>query len=128
MFVVNVREGPTPWHYTLNPRFNNFGEGVLFQFFDQLLDALKYFGLYRFALRVGTDPVRTALAIHQYSEIDWTKIALQDGFVSYDCDSGEVYNLADEVVPAGKRGRGTSVASRYVTLTAIPVVYRDGVL
>lgn len=64
MFVVNARDGQTAWYYTLNPRLDRLSDGVLFRLTGKIVDAHKYFGLYRFALRVGTDPVRTALEIY----------------------------------------------------------------
>lgn len=53
---------------------------MLFRLSKKIVDALKHFGLNRFALRIGTDPVRTAMAIHRFSEVDWTKTKLEDGF------------------------------------------------
>lgn len=70
---------------------------------------------------------RTALAIHRYSKVNWTKTALEDGFLSFDFESGRVFYLEDEVVTADKCARGTSVTSTSFHIPAIPVLYRDGV-
>lgn len=53
----------------------------------------KYFRFYWFTLRIITALVRTALAIHQFSEVDWTKTALNDVFVSYHFEAGEMIEL-----------------------------------
>lgn len=63
---------------------------LLFWLPVKILDALRYFGLYKFACRMGTDPVLTALAFHRCGEVDWSKTAVRDGFVAYDFPTGEV--------------------------------------
>lgn len=59
--VVVARERSTTRYFRLNPRLNNLSESVMFWLFDKISDTLKYFSLYQFALRMGTDPVRKAL-------------------------------------------------------------------
>lgn len=127
IFVVNVRDGFTPQYYTLNPRFDNLSADVLFRLFDIILDARKYFRLYRLVLGMDTDQVETALKIHQCSEIDWTKVALKDGFLSYEIKNSEVFDLKEEAVTAGRRARGVSVTSTSVNPPAIPVVHQNEV-
>lgn len=70
--------------------------------------ALKYFGMYRFTLRMGDDPLWTALVIQRCSEVEWTKMALDDGFVSYDFESAILLELEEEVEAASKRARGVA--------------------
>lgn len=97
----------------------------MFWLSHKTLEALKYFGPYRLAFLTGPDLVRTFLVIHPCSKIDWTKTALQHGFVSYGLENGEVFDFEKEAVPGGKHPRGASVTSMSVNLIAIPVVYRD---
>lgn len=49
-----------------------------------------YFGLYKFALRMGTDLVLKALAFNAYMAVDWRKIATNNDFLRYDFGKGEV--------------------------------------
>lgn len=56
MFVVGARDGVCPSHYILKPRFDGLNASILFCLLDKILDALKLSGLYKFALRMGTDP------------------------------------------------------------------------
>lgn len=43
---------------------------------NKVLDALKYFAMYNFALGIGTDPFLTALATQQCAKMDWKKTDL----------------------------------------------------
>lgn len=70
VFVVSAREGACPSYYALNHRFDNVSCSIHFRLPDKSLDTLKYFGLYRFALRMGTDPVETAVVFHRCGEVD----------------------------------------------------------
>lgn len=83
---------------------------MLFRLSEKIADALRYFGPYRSVLRIGTDSVWTALTIHQCSEVDCTGTALDDGFVSYYFEIGEIFNLEEEVAPAGKHANDVSAA------------------
>lgn len=56
MFIVNFSDRSTPHYYILNPWTDDLS-GVLFRISDKITDALKYFSLYRFAFRMGTDSV-----------------------------------------------------------------------
>lgn len=50
MLVVIASDQSTPRYYMLNPRFAYLGARrgrVLFRLSEKILDALKYFGLYR---------------------------------------------------------------------------------
>lgn len=100
---------------------------MLFLLSDKISDALKYCGPYQFALRIGTNAVQIALAIHRWSKMDWTKTTLQDGFESYDFKNADVFYLEEEAVPAVKRARSASVTPLSVNLSAILIVYRSGV-
>lgn len=76
VLVASAKDGPPPRYYTVKPRFDPLRVSVLFLLSNMILDALKYFRLHRFAICMGTDPVRTGLAVHRRFEIDWTKTAL----------------------------------------------------
>lgn len=65
---------------------------------------------------MGTDPVLTALAFHRCGEADSYKIAVRDGFVSYDCYTAELYGLSKEVVQERKRVRDEDGIPTTVTL------------
>lgn len=59
----------------------------------KILDALQYFRLYKLALRMGTDPVLTAMAFHGCSKVDWETTAVRYGFILYEFRTGEVHGL-----------------------------------
>lgn len=71
---------------------------LLFRFLVKILGALKYFGLYRFSQRMGTDPVMTAMVFHWSSKVDCERTAVCDRFVLYELCTGEVYWLGAESV------------------------------
>lgn len=120
MLVINDRDWAYPRYYLLNNPIDTLRRCVLVQLSDKILDACKYLFLYRFALQMGADPAWTVLAAHKCSEIDFTKTALQDGFLSYDIKNGKIPDLEEEDVLAGKHARGTSVISTSVILPAVP--------
>lgn len=64
IFVINDRDRACLMYCTVNARLNNLSEAVLIRLSDKILDALKYFGLYKFALHMGNDPVLTALLLY----------------------------------------------------------------
>lgn len=63
MFVIDASDAARPWYYTVNNEFYMLSGGV-FLLIGKQFGALKYFGLYRFALCMGTDSVWMFLAIH----------------------------------------------------------------
>lgn len=105
-----------------------FELSALFWPYDKIFDAPNYFGQYRVVLCMGTDPVRTVLAIHRCLKFDCTKKMIQDGFVSYDFKNGHVFDVEEEVVLASKRACGTSETLTSVNLPAIPVSYQTRIL
>lgn len=127
MYVINVWDGACPRHYTLNNWFKTLSGGVFLRLSDRIWYSLKYFGLYKLSLCMGTDPVQTDLVIHRCLEIYWTKTALQDGFVLYDFKNGKVFDLEEKVVPAGRHACSARVTSTSVNLPAIPVLYQTRV-
>lgn len=87
---------------------------------SKILAALKYFGLYKFAHRIDTDPILTAMASHGCSKVDWKKTAVRDGFVLYDFRTGEAYGLSKEAKASTKRIRSEDGASLSLVLPAVP--------
>lgn len=57
------------------------------------MDALRYFGLYRFAFCMDPGHVRIALMIYRCSEVDYRETDLEDGFVSYDFEERKMFDL-----------------------------------
>lgn len=62
MFIVNDKDGACSSYYTGNLRFEMVSEGLLFWLSAKIFGNLRYFGLYSFALRKGTDAVLMFLA------------------------------------------------------------------
>lgn len=93
IFVINDWDLKCLPHYMLNNQFDTSRKTVLSCLSDKILDAPMYFGLHLFVIHMGTDTVRTALAIQSCSEICWTRMALQDMFVSIDFKIGDVLDL-----------------------------------
>lgn len=77
MFVSNTRHSAFLRHKTLNVLLNGLSEGVLSRFSDNILDAVRDVGLYKLLLDMDADTALTSLSVHRYTEIDWTKTALQ---------------------------------------------------
>lgn len=88
---------------------------------------LKYSALYRFALRMDTDPVRTALDMYFCSEFDSAKSALLDVFIFYELNHYKVFDLEEEVVAAGKRAGCTISTSMSLNLHALLAVFQSEV-
>lgn len=65
MLIVNARDGARSMYYTANYRFDHVFGGLLFQLSAMILDTVVNFGLYGFAIRIGTDPKLTALAVER---------------------------------------------------------------
>lgn len=57
---------------------------LLFMLRSEVLDALKYFGLYKFASCVGSDPLLLVHGLHRSEEVDWDKKTVKDGFLFYE--------------------------------------------
>lgn len=117
MFVINAQDGACPGYYTYNGWVDHIGGSLFFRLPSRILDALKYFGLYKFSSGMGTGPVLTALAFHRCGEVDWEKTVVKDGFVSYDFPTVEVYGLSEETVHEKKRIRGVDGVPTTVTVT-----------
>lgn len=98
----------------------------MFQLSNESLHALKYFGLYLFAFRMGTGPAWAAFAIHRCSEIDWTETTLQYRSVWHNFENDKAFQLREEVVPTNKLAGGAIATSTSVNLPVIAVVYVEG--
>lgn len=59
--------------------------------------------------------------------MDCSKTGLEDRLASSDFENGEMFDLEEEVVSAGKRDHGVSATSTSIHLTASAVLYEEGV-
>lgn len=128
MFLVNARDRSTSRYYTMNPRLDHLSGGGVISALRQDCGCAQILWSVPVVLRMSTDPPQKAPLLHQCSDEDWTETSLEDGFVSYDFENGEILDLEEVVLPAGKQARGASAASTSVHLPAIFVVYRKRVL
>lgn len=71
MFVINDGDGACSSYYTYNTRFDLIGGTFLSRLQSKIFNALKYFGLFKSASRLGTDPFLTTLASQQCGR--WTR-------------------------------------------------------
>lgn len=55
IFVSSVLDCARPSYDTHRFRFDNIISSLVFRLLDKFLEELKYFGLYTFKLRIGTD-------------------------------------------------------------------------
>lgn len=70
-------------------------------------------------------PSTVSLPILRCLEIHWTETELQDGFVFYYINSGNVLSLKKEAWPAIKRSRGSKLVSTSVKLPVMPASYQN---
>lgn len=73
MVLINAQNGDFFKYYTVIAWHDNLSGGMLFRLQGKIVDAIRFFGLYKFTLCMGTDLGLEALAIHQCTEIDCTK-------------------------------------------------------
>lgn len=67
-----------------------------------------------------------AFVMQKCSGVDWTKTALEYGFLSYDFENGKIFDLDEKIAPPGKRSRDASATSTSVCLPASPVLSQGG--
>lgn len=128
MFVKNARNGACHSYYPYNFRFDNLIGSLLYRLPGKILDALNYYGIYKFALRRGTDPLSTASEFLRCGEIYWEKTTVRDGFMSYDFRRDKIIGLEAETVQTDHGMRSGDVATTSDTLPAVLVYFRAGVL
>lgn len=102
IFLDNAMDGACRSYYTLNSRCDNLIGSLLFPFSDKLLYAFEYFCLFIFPLQMYTDAARTAKALLRCGQVVWGRLAPQDGFVSYNFETGEFIGLEVGTAPASK--------------------------
>lgn len=78
LYLINAADRACPSYYILNHRVDTLSGSMLFHVLDNILDVLKYFGLYRFALQMGTDPIKTDFAFHRCRKFDLERMAVRD--------------------------------------------------
>lgn len=96
MFVLNAWDRACPSCYTYKTRFDHMESSFLFKLPSKLFDYLKYFGSYKFFSLMETDPVLRAPVYHPCSEVDWDKLVVREGFMSYKFLCGKVYNFGEK--------------------------------
>lgn len=126
LFVNNARDWACPSYYTSNSRFHNRSGIFLLRLPDRTLDASKYFGLYKLTLRMGTDPVKKAMALNRSVEVNWRCTYVPDGLVLYNVETGTVIGLEAETIPVNKQVRDGDDAQTSLALPMLPVYFRVG--
>lgn len=107
-----------------NVCFHSVSGVVLLQYSRTILNSLKYIGLYKFTLCMGSDSVLFATTIHRSTEIDWIKTMVRNGLVPNDFQQGEVFDLEIDTVQAKKRARDVDAALRSSTSPTILALYQ----
>lgn len=69
MFVTNPRDRTSHSYYALNTRVDNLSGSILPHLLDNILDALKYFGLFKVAWRTTNDPVLTCTSFSRCEKV-----------------------------------------------------------
>lgn len=64
MFVIKAKYGASPPYYMPNNRLHTLSCSVVSRLSETCCDAMRYFRLYRFELRMMTDLVWKVQAIH----------------------------------------------------------------
>lgn len=128
MFAISPSDRACPSFYFSNAPSDHSGCSLLFLLLPKALDTLNYFALYKFGILFGTDPVSTVLGLPRCGEVDWDKIAVGDGSVSYDFPTGEIYGLRMKAIQAMKRVRTVDGAPMKLELVPVPVTSRADVL
>lgn len=70
IFVVNARSGAYLIYYNYNSRLDHVVDSLLFRL-SKIIDALKYFGLYKFTHGMGTDLILKVMEIYCFHAVDW---------------------------------------------------------
>lgn len=124
MFIVNANVGDCSTYYSGVLLFYHVSGRLLFRLSATFLDTLMYIGLYTSALRMGTEPVLTALAFMRGTEVDWGKLATKYGFVLYAFESRQVLMLEKESIQVEKGVRCSEGCFTDLTLELVPVFFR----
>lgn len=69
MLVVSGKSGACISYLTHTRRIEDVSGSLLFYIPLKIYDTLKYFGLYGFVLRMGTDPFLTVNMFYRCSEV-----------------------------------------------------------
>lgn len=112
--------------YNYNPCLNNLG-GLLLRFSEKIIDSLKCCWSYRFASRMATDVLLTAVATHQCPEVNWKKLAVLGSSLSYDFYNGKVLGLDKASVQADRQASRIEDNHTMVSLPAVFVCFCAGV-
>lgn len=76
---------------------------------------------------MATDLVIKGRAFHHCVEVDWSKTAVQDGFVSYSFENSELIGLEAITIRANKQVRSSDEMATSFSLPVVAVYIRSGV-
>lgn len=74
-----------------------------------------------------SDHVLVFLVILHCKEVNRTRMALREGFISNEVESGEMLQLSQKIVPTSNRVRSPSMTIAPVNMLPIPILYRSGI-
>lgn len=125
--VISARDGAYPSDYTCNHRLDRITGRLSLLLPPEILDSLKYFGLYTSTCRTGASPVLSALAFPRCRRVNWDKSAMRNAFACYKFCTGEVCSYKEEEIQAKKRVRGFDGVPTTVTRRAVSITLRANV-
>lgn len=126
--VMKAGNGARSCYYAYSSRFKKLRKCLLFRFRDKMLATLIYFGLFKLALCVSTDPILTNLSLHRCAKVDWKMTFVPNGFESHDLQTSGDIDLKKETVQFRKCMPVGDDATASVTLLALPVYLCASVL
>lgn len=96
--LLVINDGDEACHrcYTYDTPFDDIVGGLCFRLCLKIIDALKYFGLYTTARRVGTDRVQTVKMFSRCDDVDREKAAGKERFISYVFPTSDANGLNKE--------------------------------
>lgn len=80
-FSIKGKDVAWSTYYTENIWLDYLSEGILVRLLVKILVTVVYFGLYKFSLRMESDPVLMALGLKRSIKKDWGRTPTRDGFV-----------------------------------------------
>lgn len=91
-------------------------------FWRRILKLYCILGLYRFAWRVWTKRVLTALAFKMCMAVNWHKTATKCNFIRYNSTSGLVLGIKEKLIQFEKPTRGSGESYTTGTLVTVSVL------
>lgn len=112
MLILNSKDGAFSNSFIRNLRFDHASKDFLLRLPARILDILVYFGFYRLACCMRTEPELKPLSFKRCMESDCGRIATEDGFVRNDSTSADVLRLKQDSVKVGSRLVATGKAQQ----------------